>query len=389
MIKLPFVEKDKIAIVVVGYNRIKSLSRLLNSLLAAKYSHGDIPLIISIDASGCEDLYEYVEKFEWPYGTKYVNIEKERLGLKKHIYQCGDLTKNFKAIILLEDDLFVSPYFYSYTEKVVDKYGEDNRIAEISLYKNESNGIIGVPFVNIQDGNDVFLMQDVSTWGQCWTENMWKSFVSWRDTHTEEDIQNVDMPERIKKWTRAWSKYFNAYVADTGKHVLFPNISLTTNFSDAGEHGGDNNSIVQVNLLQNDFDYRLNDLDKLVKYDIFANNELIYDWLGITCEELSLDLYGMRKSHNNKRYILSCLKLPYQVSKSFALNMRPIELNIKFNIEGNGIFLYDTTIPNKKWRKKEYSKELTPYFLQGFNLKLLIKYMVTVFPKTVMKKIFR
>ena len=104
--------KEKIAIVAVGYNRKKSLERLLSSLEVAYYQHEDIPLVISIDASGDEEVYALAREYNWTHGEKYVNIQQERLGLKNHIYQCGDLTKYFKAIILLEDDLYVSPYFY-------------------------------------------------------------------------------------------------------------------------------------------------------------------------------------------------------------------------------------------------------------------------------------
>ena len=84
--------KSKIAIVVVGYNRIKSIRRLLTSLSNAHYRQ-EVPLIISIDCSGDTELYEYVRNFEWKHGTKYVNIQEHRLGLKEHIFQCGDLTK--------------------------------------------------------------------------------------------------------------------------------------------------------------------------------------------------------------------------------------------------------------------------------------------------------
>ena len=129
--------KDKIAVVAVGYNRINSMKRLLNSLQNAKYPNNDIPLVISIDCSGDERLYEYVEQFPWEHGPKFVNIKKERLGLKNHILQCGDLTKYFKAIILLEDDIFVSEFFYDYAVKVVNFYYEDSRIGGISLYQIE------------------------------------------------------------------------------------------------------------------------------------------------------------------------------------------------------------------------------------------------------------
>ena len=127
--------KERIAIVVVGYNRLHSLKRVLSSLLHAKYMLEEVPLVISIDCSGDKELYCYVEEFNWPYGSKYVNINSERMGLKNHIFQCGDLTHFFKGIILLEDDLFVSPYFYSYAEQALDKYGNHEKVAQISLYK--------------------------------------------------------------------------------------------------------------------------------------------------------------------------------------------------------------------------------------------------------------
>lgn len=379
--------KDKVAIVCVGYNRIKSLSRLLNSLLCAEYPNSDIPLVISIDCSGDQELYNYVREFKWPYGNKYVNIQEVRLGLKNHIYQCGDLTKYFKAIILLEDDLVVSPVYYSYVIQSLNMYSEESRIAEISLYKNERNGYVGLPFVNEQNGSDVFLMQDVSTWGECWTKQMWNDFTAWRDSHSEEDIQNVDMPSRIKGWTRAWSKYYNAYVVCTGKYVLYPNVSLTTNFSDAGEHGGTNPSVVQVNLQQRDFVYRMLPFSDLVKYDIYFNNELLYEMLKIDRKDLCLDLYGFHDNVQNCRYVLSTKRLPYSHIAGYALHMRPLELNIKYDIVGNDIILYDTNVPAAEESAGSYTSSVVPYFLAGFDIHLLFAHIKTVVIKTLKRKV--
>lgn len=377
--------EEKIAIVVVGYNRIKSIRRLLDSLLNAKYPNNSVPLVISIDCSGDKELYHYVNDFIWPFGDKLVNIQNVRLGLLQHIYQCGDLTRYFKAIILLEDDLFVSPYFYRYTQKVVEKYGSCPEVAEISLYKNEMNGFVGLPFDIIQNGQDVFLHQDVSTWGECWTKSMWEAFSKWRNSHSEDDIILVDMPPQIKEYKRAWSKYYNAYVVETGKYVVYPNISLTTNFSDAGEHGGNNNAIVQVNLQQEDFVYRLGDIDLLAKYDIYGNNEAIYEWLNFSKEDVRLDIYGFYSKCDDHKFILSTRNLPYKIVKSFALNMRPMELNIKYNITGEGISLYDTRVLAK--RDCKYLPEVVPYMLKGFNNRLIANHLFRHIMKSLLRKI--
>ena len=92
-------DKSKVAIVVVGYNRLHGLKRLLENLNSCNYPDYDVPLIISIDASGNEEVYNLAKKFNWNHGTKYVNIERERLGLKKHILQCGSLTRFLKLLL--------------------------------------------------------------------------------------------------------------------------------------------------------------------------------------------------------------------------------------------------------------------------------------------------
>lgn len=99
--------KEKIAIVVVGYNRLYPIQRLLKSLEAANYRESDIPLVLSIDCGGNDDLNSYVNGYKWPFGEKYVIVHEKRLGLKQHIFSCGDLTKYFKGIILLEDDIYM------------------------------------------------------------------------------------------------------------------------------------------------------------------------------------------------------------------------------------------------------------------------------------------
>lgn len=259
--------KEKLAIVVVGYNKVEGLKRLLSALNDSYYESQDIPLVISIDASGNEDVYNLVRDFRWDHGTKYLNFEDNRLGLKNHIFQCASLTKYFDGVIILEDDLFVSPYFYHYSTSVLNKYGSEEKVAGIALFKNEFNGFTGVPLQHIHNGYDVFAWQSVCSWGEIWNERMWNDFSEWL-AQWEERFDEIDMPNRIKGWTRAWSKYVYAYIIEKDKYYIYPHEPVTTNFNDAGgEHGGGNNSIFQVSLLQGKKDYRLGDFTELEKYD--------------------------------------------------------------------------------------------------------------------------
>lgn len=385
---IPDSNKDRIAIIVVGYNRLKSIERLLDSVSQAEYPYDDIPLIISIDASGNKELYSYVNAFQWDKGPKYVNIQEERLGLKKHILTCGALTEFFKGIIVLEDDLFVSPYYYHYAMQAIEKYGDDNRIAEIALYKNSCNGFVKLPFEQMHDAADVYLAQDVCTWGECWTWQMWSGFKKWYCSHNDEDVQKVDMPERIKQWERAWSKYYNAYVVSEQKYIVYPNVSLTTNFSDAGEHGGDSNGEVQVNLQMGEINYRMPEISSLIKYDIYLNNELLYDWVGLSSSEMSLDLYGIKHPKYYKRYLLTVKERPYNVVKEYGLIMRPIELNVKFGIKGKGINLYDTSCSRKNRSKSTYSLQVANFFLNTVRIDVIKLYFFSFMKNSIKNKLY-
>lgn len=382
--------KDKIAIIVVGYNRIKPIKRLLKSLLDADYPNNDVPLVISIDCSGNQELYEYVRNFEWPHGEKFVNIQEERLGLKKHIFQCGGLSKFFKAVILLEDDLFLSPKYYQYALAAVDRYGNDERIAEIALYRNDDNGYAGFPFEPLQGGADVFLWQDVCTWGEIFTYSMWSKFFRWyQETCTDELIEKVDMPYQIKRWERAWSKPYNAYVVSTNKCIVYPYVAVSTNFGDAGEHANNSYITGQVGMMYGNKRYEMPEVSKLVSYDLYTNNESLYEWLGYNRSELCLDIYGQGRELNNRRYLLSPKKLPYKVIRSFGLTMRPIEINVKYGIDGNGLFLYDTHIETGNKRSNKYNIEFLRFFNHSINTHHIWRYAMMTFKMAVKRKLLK
>ena len=129
-----------IAIVVVAFNREKSLIRLLNSLNSlVVQKEEEIPLYISIDRAKDRNLenqrvVEIAKEFEWKFGKKIVNYREKNMGLKKHILECGKLTDIYENIIVLEDDIVVSPLMYTYAKQVIDFYKGNKEIAGFGLY---------------------------------------------------------------------------------------------------------------------------------------------------------------------------------------------------------------------------------------------------------------
>lgn len=369
--------KEKIAIVVVGFNRVNSLKTLFKSLVDAKYSHDDIPLVVSIDKSDDQEVYNYVNGFEWPYGEKYVNIQNIRLGLKCHIFQCGDLTKFFKAVIILEDDSFVAPYFYDFAERAVETYGNDDKICGISLYVSHNNEYVNVPFLPINNGFDVFLLQDVQTRGECFTPQMWNKFKKWLPINAERDFKEVQMPERIKTWSRAWSKYYYAYMIESNTTFLYPHRSFVTNMGAVGEHSSRVNNVAQVDLEWGKRNYVMPNVSQLVRYDAFYCNEDVYNMLNMSKDDLCLDYYGFNLNLAQKRYILTYKLLPFKVVRSFGLKLYPAEMNIKMDIIGDALKLYDTHQPEKKERTIPY--QALQYIYCKHNIKLMVPYIIKWF----------
>jgi len=357
----PLPAKLKPAIVVVAYNRPESLSRLLGSLSAATYPQG-VPLVISIDKGDNEEVQKLAGEFSWPHGEKQVICQEENLGLRRHILQCGDLSQQYGAIVLLEDDLYVSPLFYTYLLEALQFYGTDDRIAGISLYTNKLTVPPDYPFIPLQDGTDAFFLQIPSSWGQAWTHSQWQAFRSWYDTRPS--ITATDLiPAAIKAWSeKSWKKYFTKYLVETDKFFVYPRVAYSTNFGDVGTHYQWQSCEYQVELQLEKKQFLFRSLDdSYCLYDAFhelrpeALNKLTPLFQSYT---YAVNLYGGKP--------LELLGEPYVLSVGysekalfhFGMHMQPHEMNILANSCGNElVFCHKENLrqhPNQLQRKDLY-----------------------------------
>ena len=345
----------KIAIIVVAYNRVKSIERLLTSLEQANYENNNVTLIISIDKSDTSSVSDYANNFEWKHGDKIVKVWKENQGLKKHMLSLGSYFDSFDALVVLEDDIIVSPCFYSYVTATVTKYFENPLIAGISLYNFPINPYSHLLFEPVITDYDVFLMNTAQSWGQIWLKNQWQEFYKWY-------LENVDfeysdrIPSQLFQWKKSWLKYHTRYCIERNKYFIYPYFSYSSNCGDAGTHAEEKNyafqSILRIGapqfiLPKSEEDY--------ICYDGFFENKQIYKTLNISEDDLLLDLNRIHRSSCGKRFWLTTSKLDFKIVKTFGLELRPIELNVTENIQGNEIFLYDTTIIIKNTLKGEFS----------------------------------
>nr|WP_299381556.1 hypothetical protein [Allomuricauda sp.] len=383
----------KIPIVVVAFNRPRSLERLLKSISEAHYPHNAIDLIISIDrGKDNQEVLDLANAFEWNFGAKKVVYQETNLGLRKHILKCGGLSLEYGAVIVLEDDLFVSPNFYSFAEQALRFSSSESSIGGVSLYNHQLNVHSRDNFSPLEDGYDNWYFQFASSWGQAWTKQQWEGFMEWYDQNPDID-DNPEVPAYVRSWSpKSWLKYNITYLVEKNKYFLYPKASLTTNFSDAGTHVGNDSTIYQVPLDNGKpREYRFSKIGETrAVYDAFYENRTLHTVLKLNSEELSTDLYGYKSQHK-KRFLLSSKILDYRIIRTFGKSLKPHEDNVLRSIDGTEIFLYDTEESESNPHRINFERATAYNFKQipyGVAKKLFVTMTLAKFGRLV-KKLFK
>ena len=342
---------NKPAIVIASYNRPDATQRLLDSLAKADYSgYDNIDLIISIDgckdlsdpasAKKSEDVLKTATEFNWAYGQKRIIEHPNNLGLKLHILSCGDLTGEYGSIILLEDDVIVSPYFYDYAVKALRFYSNENKIAQISLYNYRHCESANLPFSPINNGYDTYFMQVPSSWGEIWTAQQWSGFRLWLKDAT--DLTPADkLPEYVKNWgAKSWKKWFYKYMVDEDLYTVYPYLALSSNWGDAGEHLPVAINSLQVELqLFKKKSYNFCTFDKsLVCYDAYYDICLETLWkIGIMPhEDYVIDLMGTKQLSLFDQPHWFTIKKCNNAIRNYPLLLLPLERNLSVSSDKNG-----------------------------------------------------
>jgi hypothetical protein len=351
-----------VPIIVIGYNRPKALDRLLNSLLNAVYP-GSVDLIISIDGGKGDketgrkgdEVREMAVKFKWPFGEKKLIFHETNLGLRNHVLSCGDISQDYDGVIVLEDDLYVSPAFYQYTLQAFEYYKDDPKIAGISLYSHAYNETAQFPFIPLTDGSDVFFLQYASSWGQFWSRRNWASFREWYDNRAPEDKSPGKLPANIRLWPgNSWKKYFIGFIIRHDLYFVYPRRSLTTIFGDEGTNIRIRETFLQVPLWLEKQKFQFITIDEsFAVYDVYCEldpGRLKRLAPSIAETEFEVDLYGMKSQEDtSKEFFLSSRKCSSPL-RTFGREMKPHEMNILADIPGD----YFTLGAKRDFEEKNY-----------------------------------
>ncbi|MFW6047621.1 MAG: glycosyltransferase [Candidatus Woesearchaeota archaeon] len=334
---------SKIIIVIPTYNRPNSLKRLLCSIAQAKYPHNTvIDLTISCDYSGTNECINIADEFNWTFGQKKIIKHTYKLGLHKHILFCGDFVEGYDGIIMLEDDLWVSPFFYNYVLQANSYYKDNSRIAQISLYSYQYDDYSASRFIPIQDDFDNYFIQVPSSWGQFWTKEQWFKFRNQYNNGKLNINATTLLPDQvIYRWPESsWKKYFYNYIIRNDLFVVYPRHSLSTNFGEPGTHYGSKVSHTQSPIENHKKTYRFSCIAKaysIYDYNFELHPLAIQKLLDNRCKtnDIEFDLNGTKSLNKIFAEHLVSSKTCKNPIFIFGAELLPQELNIKHCIKGN------------------------------------------------------
>ncbi len=159
-------------IVLFVFNRPQHTLRLIESL-SKNVEFCDSPLFVYCDGARNDDEVGKVEEVrqvinEISHPNLIVVEREENWGLAKSVIAgITELCERFGRVIVLEDDLIVSPVFLNYMNTALNRYDENEQIMQISGHMFP---------VNIKAENDAVILPFTTSWGWATWDRAWKYF---------------------------------------------------------------------------------------------------------------------------------------------------------------------------------------------------------------------
>ncbi len=308
-----------VAISVAGQS--PGLPHTVASLRHAEVPAG-VPLLLVVDsaASAAQEILSDGQR-AWPHGP----VSLRQTDGQSVADAAASSAVEQGAVIVLPDDVVVSPQFYHYAQQALAAYAADDLIASISLFALGTNTRTRQPFIPLLDRGDTFFVRTSSIGGAIYTAAQWDAFSLWR--------KNAAGPI---DWL--------TFMEESQRFSIFPRSSLVT-AAPVGDLGESSWRRVPVNPFKRQFD--LTPLaESAAVYD--GHFEMLPDRLNRLTDQFegitfALDLYATRDvSRLAEPYVITTRRCE-QALCGFSKTMRPMEANLIAQLPGEELQLAPTT----------------------------------------------
>jgi len=243
-------------IVVFTYNRPEHTQLTLDALLQNPLANESDIIIYSDSArtanhnKAVDEVRSYLSELTGFRSIKVIHRDKN-FGLAESIIQgVTEVLQQSEKVIVLEDDMVVSPYFLEYMNEALEQFVDDDRVISVHGYVYPVD--IELP--------EAFFLPGADCWGWATWRRGWALFNSDGQYLLDELvrrhlIQEFDyngaypflnmLKEQIKGENDSWAVRWYASAFLTNKLTLYPGRSLVNNIGNdsSGTHCGDSDSM--------------------------------------------------------------------------------------------------------------------------------------------------
>lgn len=205
---------DAFKIIILTQRRHASLQRLLTSVDASHYGNHAVHLEIRVDYHDSLDHQKTIElsrAFEFTHGTKTVYTHDTVQGLQRAWFGAWAPASDSDRAVILEDDMELSPLWFTWLQKAWDNYGNRDDLGGISLQRQRLRASDGVRIMKQHDAP--FLYRVVGSFGFSPNARHWKPFVTWIQKITNLAALKVDVPGTVstiwhQKKPDSWEQFW-------------------------------------------------------------------------------------------------------------------------------------------------------------------------------------
>lgn len=278
-------------IIIFGWKREKSLKRLLTSIMDHRivYDAHQVDLSINLDGGYSKGVLDLVNNINWTHGTKIIRKRKIHVGLKENVMNSWNpINEDPNSMaIFLEDDIEVSPYYFEFVTKLLQKIDNETRkkMFGISLNTPKFNEIsieTWGPWNPCRDSSLttqdlLFNFQLPSSWGAVYFASQWLEFVKYYHKRKYCHIGFELLPKSGSPyWKESWKRYLIEWMVMKPSVMIYPNLPYQTSYSihhrEKGIHSAFNGASKQEYSLKeeslNDEEFELYGVPLLMDYNI-------------------------------------------------------------------------------------------------------------------------
>ena len=271
------ISKEYAPIAVFGYNRIEKLKACVAALEKCQLA-ADSELYIFCDGSKgdkdrdrVEAVHEWAQEYSGPFKSVTHKIRSQNAGLAVSIISgVTDLMDKYGRVIVVEDDLIVSPYFLRYMNEGLDFYKNNKQIWAMASYGYDLKALR-------KYDHDIYYGYRASSWGWASWKDRWDT-VDWEVSEYQQLMEDKKAQKKFCRGGRdlltyltmqmngqsdSWAIRWNYAASKQDMLTVYPKLGLVSNhgFDGSGTHSGKSGYKEVLNQGKNGYDIKFENLE--------------------------------------------------------------------------------------------------------------------------------